>query len=297
MSRTNSVYKKSYNRALDYLATMNEDSLLPPETELADKLNTSRTTIRAVLEHLDESKIIHWEGRKKTILRAPEKSDYYATDETRSASAKVESLFMDYILGSDRAPGTILRESELAREFGVSSSAIREYLIRFSRFGLIEKEPNRHWVLHGFTPSFAEELSDVREIFEIRALQTFCAAPLTKESRAALLELKAEHDDMLANLDTDYPKFSRLDERFHRQLIQAQDNRFIEDFYKLISLIFHYHYRWKKTAEKERNRVAALEHLAVIHALLDGETDKARTAFMTHLQSARRTLQTSVKWD
>jgi DNA-binding GntR family transcriptional regulator len=40
-----------------------------------------------------------------------------------------------------------INELELAREIGVGTSSVREFLIRFSRFGLIEKRPNSHWVL------------------------------------------------------------------------------------------------------------------------------------------------------
>ncbi|MEY8096612.1 GntR family transcriptional regulator [Falsihalocynthiibacter sp. S25ZX9] len=297
MSRSNSVYKEAYNRCLDCIRDLDITSQLPPETELAKKLKTSRTTIRVVLEHLDQTKVIHWDGRLKTVLRMPAPIDYFAIEETRSASEKVDTLFMDYILGGDLAPGSVLRESELAREFGVSSSAIREYLIRFSRFGLIEKEPNRHWVLLGFTRDFAEELFDVREIFELRTLRNFCETPMSPESRAELQALEVAHVDLLENIDTHYLKFSRLDERFHRVLIEKLGNRFISDFYVLISLIFHFHYRWNKTYEKERNIQAAKEHLVVIRALLSGSKDAAKNGFTVHLKSARRTLLDSVVWD
>lgn len=270
---------------------------LPPETELATKLNTSRTTIRAVLEHLDETKIVLWEGRKKTVLRAPKPQDYFSIEETRSASEKVEKLFMNFILGGDLAPGTILRESELAREFGVSSSAIREYLIRFSRFGLIEKEPNRHWVLLGFTRNFAEELSDVREDFEFRALRNFFERSMAPQVQKELHDLEKAHCELLENIESDYLNFSRLDERFHRLFIEGLNNRFIEDFYELISLIFHYHYRWKKTDEKERNFRATNEHLTVIRALINNDFDAAKDGYALHLNSARSTLLDSVTWD
>ncbi|WP_299507349.1 hypothetical protein [uncultured Roseobacter sp.] len=38
----------------------------------------------------------------------------------------------------------------------MSSTVPREFLIRFSRFGLIEKTANHHWVLNGFTRESAE---------------------------------------------------------------------------------------------------------------------------------------------
>lgn len=297
MSRTNSVYKDTYNSCLDLVKEMGPEALLPPETTLAKKWSISRTTVRAVLEHLDEEQIISWQGRKKRILRKPRKSDYFALEETKSAGKRVETAFMEYVLGGDLAPGTILREAELVREFGISTSAVREFLIRFSRFGLIEKKPNRHWVLNGFTKDFASELFDVREMFELRAFQSYCAAERKESEKRTLSLLAQEHLDILENIDRDYLKFPNLDEKFHRTFRRALSNRFVDDFYELVSLIFHFHYRWKKADERERNEVAAQEHLDVIQALLADNKQAAQDAIRLHLESARRTLMDSVAWD
>ncbi|TCS61557.1 GntR family transcriptional regulator [Primorskyibacter sedentarius] len=297
MSRTNSVYKETYNRCLDFIKELGPRSNLPPETTLAEKWHISRTTVRSVLEHLDEAQIIHWEGRDKQVLRKPRKSDYFAVEETRSAGKRVETAFMEYVLGGDLAPGTILREAELVREFGISTSAVREFLIRFSRFGLIEKKPNRHWVLNGFTREFAIELFDVREMFELRAFNSFFDAWPSPEAQAQLAKLEQEHLEILDDMDANYLRFPNLDERFHRMFTNKLHNRFVDDFYELVAMIFHFHYRWRKTDERERNEVAAEEHLKVIQSILASDRTKAEDALKAHLQSARRTLLNSVVWE
>lgn len=297
MSRSKSVYKETYNVGLDLVGTLGVAANLPPETELAKTWNTSRTTVRAVLEQLDHTGIIRWDGRRKTVLRKPQPDDYFADDETQSTGKKVETAFMEYILGGDLAPGTILRESELVRAFGASTSAVREYLIRFSRFGLIRKEPNRHWVLVGFTKDFAMELFDVREMFEMRAFKKFVTDMHGPSVNSALNALEADHLNLIDNIDTEFLRFPRLDERFHSVFVDRLENRFVNDFFELVSLIFHFHYRWKKTDEKERNLMAATEHLAVIRAIRSGRRQDAEKAFTKHLQSARRTLLNSVTWD
>jgi DNA-binding GntR family transcriptional regulator len=63
----------------------------------------------------------------------------------------VESQIMDWILRGDARPGTLINELELSRQFGVATASIREFLIRFSRFGLIEKRPNSGGLFKGFT--------------------------------------------------------------------------------------------------------------------------------------------------
>jgi DNA-binding GntR family transcriptional regulator len=297
VSRSNSVYKETYNLGLDLVGKLGVAANLPPETELAQTWNTSRTTVRAVLEQLDRAGIIKWNGRRKSVLRAPSDGEYYGADETQSTGKKVETAFMEYILGGDLAPGTILRESELVREFGASTSAVREYLIRFSRFGLIRKEPNRHWVLVGFTREFAMELFDVREMFETRAFRRFMANKRSPATADLLETLEADHVRLIENIDREFLKFPRLDERFHSVFVTRLENRFIDDFFELVSMIFHFHYRWKKTDERDRNLAAAKEHLAVIRAIKSGRRSEAEQAFARHLQSARRTLLNSVTWD
>ncbi|OKH86470.1 GntR family transcriptional regulator [Thalassospira sp. TSL5-1] len=297
MAKTNRTYKETYNACLDYIVALGEGACLPPEKEMAGKWSISRSTVRAVLDHLSEEKIIHWKGRDKTVLRLPVKADYFQASETRPTADLIEPAFMQYIVGGDLAPGTVLRESELAKNFGVSASSVREYLIRFSRFGLIEKKPNRYWVLNGFTRDFAMELFDVREMFELRAFDTFVQLPADHANWQKLTALGNEHRYLQEDMDGRYMQFPRLDDRFHRLIISAFHNRFADDFYDLVALIFHYHYRWNKTGEKGRNADAVEEHLRVIDALISGDFDVGRIRFREHLQTARRTLLASVSWD
>ena len=297
MSRDNSKYKDSLNRSLDYVATLALQETLPSEVELTQRLSISRTTVRAVLSHLDEIGVIQWSGRHTIVLRKPETGDYFAKEETLSTSERVETRFMEYILGGDLKPGTILHESDMVREFGASTSVLREFLIKFSRFGLIEKEPNRHWVLRGFTRDFAMELFDVREMFELRAFRALLAGGRDGAAWQALVAMEQAHQDIIDTIDQNYLSFPRLDEQFHRILSDNLSNRFIDDFFELVSVIFHYHYRWNKQDEHERNLVAAQQHLAVIDALKVGDKDLALSHFQTHLNAARSTLLNSVSWD
>jgi DNA-binding GntR family transcriptional regulator len=77
----------------------------------------------------------------------------------------------------------------------------------------------------------------------------------------------------------------------------ASRNRFIEDFYDIIAFIFHYHYQWNKTLEKQRNRIAIVEHLDYIDALLSLDAERVEVACRRHLGSARITLLASLAPD
>jgi DNA-binding GntR family transcriptional regulator len=256
--------------------------------------DVSRTTIRKVLSELTGKRIVVKGAAGLTIARKPTKADYFPPAHTVAASDRVEKKFMEWMLRGDRKPGDYINGLELAREFGVSVSAIREYLNRFGRFGLVEKRPNSGWIFRGFTTEFALELFEVRELFEIRSAKTFAKQPADSPAWKTLKALEAEHRSLLAQIKTRYHDFSDLDERFHRLINDASMNRFMADFYDIISLIFHYHYQWRKADEKERNAVAIREHLDYIEALLTRNPDRIEAACRRHLKSARNTLLASI---
>jgi DNA-binding GntR family transcriptional regulator len=253
--------------------------------------------LRSVDSELDASGIIGWSGRRKTILRRARPDEAFSELETAPAGDRLTAQFMDYILTGDLAPGTPLHETDLVGRFGVSSTVVREFLIRFARFGLIEKQRNRHWVLRGFTCAFATELFEVREMFERHAFERFLTADPGSEAHAALLELRPLHEHIIDDIETEFLAFPRLDERFHRVWIDRMQNRFVDDFFELISLVFHYHYRWNKVDERDRNHHAALQHLRVIDAVDARNLANARAAFSEHLDHARQTLMAAVPFD
>ncbi len=291
MSKQNNVFKEAYNRCL---ALFQNADALPSEPEISAALAVSRTTVRAILTRMEDEKIIEWNKRNKLILRHPTPQDYFPSAETDSLSQIIERAFMKRILVGGGRVGEQINELELARDIGVGTSAVREFLIRFSRFGLIEKRPNSHWVLKGFTAQFALELTDVREMFELRSAAAFVRLPPESRAWIDLDFIADQHNELLADIENRYNDFSELDERFHRLIHTASSNRFIIDFYDVISMIFHYHYQWNKQKELERNSYALREHLDYISALKSRDAAQADYYCRRHLKSARETLLQSI---
>lgn len=292
MAKQNTVFKDAYNRTLKLIE---ETDTLPSEPELGGLLSVSRTTVRAVLTRLGEVGLVAWDKRSKTVLRRPENGDYFPDEETSSLSEIIERSFMRRILAGGAQPGMQINELELAREIGIGTTSVREFLIRFSRFGLIEKRPNSHWVLKGFTREFALELTEVREMFELRSAASFVHLAEEHPAWAELKAVEAQHHALLADIDNRYMEFSELDERFHLLVQKASSNRFIIDFYDIISIVFHYHYQWNKTNARARNQRALEEHIDYIKALFSRDPSAIEKACRQHLKSARETLLQSIQ--
>lgn len=293
MARSDRLFKQAYNDCLDLIASGGD---LASIAGLARQLGTSRTTVRRVVERLAEAGVTRGGKSSLAVARPTRRGDYFRPDETQSTEKAIETAFMRWVLAENIQPMTRLREAELSRQFGVSTSALREFLIRFSRFGLIRKEPQRYWVFEGFTKELALELSDVREMFELRAIGHLVELPDNHIIWNRILDLRDDHLTILLNIDSEFMNFPELDERFHRTINGAAENRFINDFQDLISMIFHYHYSWNKRFEKERNNNAVQEHIAYLDALIDRDGAKARDALRFHLETSRNTLMKAINW-
>jgi DNA-binding GntR family transcriptional regulator len=288
--KTDTVFKRAFNDAVDLISKIGDGEPLPSENTLRSLLGVSRTTVRKIIATLDARGVLAGAGRQRTVRSSRKWMQRFPEAETVSASAQLEKKFMEWMLRENTLPGTTINELELARRFGVATTGIREFLNRFQRFGLIEKRPNGGWVLHGFTESFALELFEIREMFEIRSAMAFASLPDSSPLWLQIEALREEHLSLLCEIEGRYHDFSDLDSRFHRLINSAARNRFIDGFYDIFTLIFHYHYQWNKRDERQRNEVAIQEHLAYIEAMLRRNAASVTRACNAHLASAKTTL-------
>lgn len=289
--KTDTLYKRAYNDALLLLSTLRSGDPLPSETVLARQLKVSRTTVRKIVAALAEQGTVEGSGRERFLKLSGQVTSAFPEAETIPAHTLVERQFMEWMLQGDARPGAHINELDLARQFGVATTVIREFLNSFQRFGLIERRPSGGWVLQGFTQGFALELFEIREMFELRSARAFADLPAESPLWRELQALRDEHVALLADIDARFHDFSSLDSRFHRLVNAAIPNRFIDGFFDIIiTLIFHYHYQWNKRDERERNEVAIREHLAYIDALLSRSRRAVVAACRVHLTSAMQTL-------
>src|SRR5271165_3006890 len=214
--KTNTVFKRAFNDALDLVSKLGDGHAMPSENTLRVRLGVSRTTVRKILATLAARGLVTGTGRQRTVRSIRDRMQRFSEAETVSASAQLEKKFMEWMLRENTLPGTTINELELARRFGVATTGIREFLNRFERFGLIEKRPNGGWVLKGFTESFALELFEIREMFELRSATAFAALPGSSPRWREIETLRGEHLGLLGEIEDRYHDFSDLDSRFHR---------------------------------------------------------------------------------
>lgn len=295
MPKPDTLFKQTTNRLLDLLADRRgRYAVLPTEETLAELCEVSRTTIRAALLHLENIHILERKGRTRSVGRRPRNADYFEVATLVNRSDHIESVFMERILRGNLTPGQHFSELEIAREAGVSTAGVREFLIAFSRYGLIQKQPRGGWRLCAFDAGFAKELADMRDLLELQAIECFAEAEPGDPVWDAVARLAGRHRALKPRIEASYNEFPSLDRELHTLIIERLGNRFARSFYDIVSFVFHYHYQWNKSQEMLRNRVALDEHLAILDALERREIDIATAKLRLHLDTARRTLLQSI---
>jgi DNA-binding GntR family transcriptional regulator len=295
MAKMSYLIQQLTNQTLDLIEQARKDSTaLPNDLELSRQLEVSRTSIRSVINHLIETGVLEKNGTVKTILRAPKAGDYFdISNEYSSKEALIEDYFLSQINTGQLMPGHRFSELELAKKSGCNTITVREFLIRFSHTGLIQKKPRAQWQMVEFDENFARELVEFRSILEMKALRTLLERPSDDPIWKELKTLLNEHKELQLHIETRYNDFPKLDARLHRTLLECTGNRFINQFFDIVTFVCHYHYQWDKSDEKKRNTVAVAEHIDLLTKLLARDIADSIMSLEAHLNTAQTTLMRS----
>lgn len=130
----------------------------------------------------------------------------------RTATEYVEATLREAILTGAIAPGTPLRQEELAASFKVSRMPIREALRQLEAQALVDFEPHRGAVVVQITLLDAMDNYAIRAALEPQALR-LSIPNLTEEDFEIAEELLAEIDQ-----EEDPGRMGELNRRFHMTL-------------------------------------------------------------------------------
>ncbi|WP_166373176.1 GntR family transcriptional regulator [Psychromonas sp. SA13A] len=296
MARNKNLRESTTNQLLDAINLGHIYSPLPSQSSLSELFGVSRTTIRHVIKDLCLKGILKDAGGECQILRQPDETDIFqqpaSTGELQTL--KFEVFFNSSIKNRNIIPGDEFSELDLSKQSNCSTRVVREFLIKFSRFNLIENISRGRWRMVRFEYSYAASLIELREMLECHGLSMFMNLPKDDPRWKEAQMLLKLHRDLREEVVNEYQAFSDLDRNFHRLILSAANNPFMDQFYEVMSVIFHYHYQWDNSDLRKRNMVAIEEHMIILSKILIGDDIGAIGALRLHLQSARRTMEHSL---
>jgi len=190
----------------------------------------------------------------------------------------------------DRLP----TEQELAREFGVGRTSVREGLQKLRAYGLIETRkglgafvttPNSEDPLADFARWTARDPAAIEKLLEARvALETVAAGlAAVRASEESRQELDARHREHTAATDAhDVTRMVRTDEAFHACVFAAADNQIISRLYELLAPELT-DFRRKTLALPWAAARSAQGHAAIVEGIRLSDASGARNAMADHL--------------
>ncbi|MGY4711945.1 GntR family transcriptional regulator [Mycolicibacterium sp. CBM1] len=199
-----------------------------------------------------------------------------------------ERLQGSILAGTYRA-GQRLLPADLAAEHGVSTSVIREALIRLSERDLVEVAPNRGFTVTKASPDRLRDLIEVRVINETAALRmSIERGDLEWESSV----VAAHH--RLASLGSRPEEFERwfaAHLEFHEQLISGSGNSILTKLCGDLLRTGDLYVRWLIESTEgatplptPSNRAHTAEHQAILNAVLARDAELAAALYRAHLQ-------------
>src|SRR5689334_8570802 len=96
------------------------------------------------------------------------------TTRRRSLNDRAYDHLREAILSGDLPVGTIIAETKVAEDLGISKTPVRQALQLLRTEGLLEVGPRRQLVVRGFSAAHRNEILRIREALEKIAVETAC---------------------------------------------------------------------------------------------------------------------------
>lgn len=202
-------------------------------------------------------------------------------------SADVTDQLRQDILGSVFTPGERLIELQLSETYGVGRAAIRSALVELDKEGLVERSTNRGATVRRVPLSEAIQLTEARQALE--SLAAACAAAnASQEARVELQELAVEMRSAVES--ENYVYYSELNGVLHRRLCEESGHKIAAELIANLKARASHH-EFRLALRPGRPAESLPQHEAIIAAVVAGNSDAARAAMNSHLESVIATLQ------
>jgi len=216
---------------------------------------------------------------------------------TRAASAASVAQIVETLRGriarQDVPPGAKLRETDLAEEFRVPRTRVREALNALEQRRLVERIPNRGAMVTRLDMAQAFHIYDLREVLEGLAARLATEKTPGTPWKKELELFRGQMKGLVESNELD-PYIERY-EMLRRKIIDAAANPILAEMLDTI---------WEKTQVLIR-RILILpgraefgrqQHVAMLEAMVRGDADEAERLRRQGLRSARAHLEKFQKY-
>ena len=209
-------------------------------------------------------------------------------DRERQAAPQVFERLRGMIIALDLPPGSALSRATLATQFGVSSTPIRDALMRLAEEGLVDVFPQHATVVSRIDIRLAQQAHFLRQALELEIVRLLALA--REKPLVTQLDQLITRQQQFAKAG-DFEGFMAADNDFHAELYAAADKH---DLWTLVR---------SRSGHIDRLRLLHLpspgkaqdivrHHRLIAKAIGSGEPDQAQQHLRTHLSGTLSDLAT-----
>lgn len=196
---------------------------------------------------------------------------------------QIYQMLRQMIMDFDLFPGTRVTETELAEQFKVSRTPIREALQRLEVEGLIQIRAKQGCFIRPVDTETISNYYDVRVALETMAVELACTN-MPRENLEALCEFWNPDN---CKFDFDYPgQIQEVEEAFHAEIAEGSGNSILEQFLNdvndRIRVIRRLGFPDKKSIQETYE-----EHYEICSLILANKPKDAKKAMEKHIRKSQ----------
>ena len=209
-------------------------------------------------------------------------------DRERQAAPQVFERLRGMIIALDLPPGSPLSRAALASQFGVSSTPIRDALMRLAEEGLVDVFPQHATVVSRIDIRLAQQAHFLRQALELEIVRILALAG--EQPLAAKLDQLITRQQQHAKAG-DFESFMAADNDFHAELYAAADK---QDLWTLVRSRSGHIDRLRRLHLPSPGKAQDIvrHHRLIAKAIGSGDPDQAQRHLRTHLSGTLRDLAT-----
>ena len=206
-----------------------------------------------------------------------------------NTAEQVYEILRDRIIKLDLRPHQVLSRTDLAEEFGVSQTPVREALLKLEVIGLVDVYPQSRTEV---SPINAVKIREVQ--FMRRALETEVCMKLVEvlnDSGAAELTAILNHQEAIIKDDTKMGLFMQLDKNFHSKLFELVGQTNLNELVQEHSVHLD-RMRMLQLPLRGKRKSILSEHRKILSAVMSQDKMRVMDAVRDHLTSKSQTMST-----
>ena len=205
---------------------------------------------------------------------------------------KAYLILKKMIIDRKLLPGDKIPQEKLARELGISRTPLVSAIKYLEHEKLVEAKPRRGYFVRFFSMQEMVSIFELREVLEglaARRAARHITDPQIDQLNKFFQKFNPEHDI------SDYKTYSKEDRSFHSFVIDVGAREFLKSILQTYNIIsFSYQVISSEGLVRPPNETIH-EHLSVINAISDRDSEAAESLMRQHFKKTIATLKREIE--